>query len=77
MRRAAAFRFAEECTVVGFLPPNSNTQGVRFFAAWRAAGEENEIPFLRKQRGGFGDGAFDNGDRTRIEVFQRQTRRGG
>src|SRR5215470_16927777 len=33
MRRAADFRLAEACTIVGFLPPSSSTHGVRFLAA--------------------------------------------
>jgi hypothetical protein len=33
IRRAAVLMFAEECTMVGFLPPSSSTAGVRFCAA--------------------------------------------
>ena len=41
----------------------------------RAAREEDEVPFLLKQRAGFGDGAFDDRHGAGIKVFGRQFRR--
>ena len=45
------------------------------FADLGAAGEEDEVPFLLEQRGGFGRGALDNRHGAGIKIFRRQFRR--